>query len=109
MTDKPQLKSFIARIENLEAEKREILDDVKSVYAEAKAAGFNVPALKAIIRLRREDFDKRAEQERIIEEYMAALGMLATTELGRSAIARAAPTPTKLPDTDTSNAPFHAS
>ena len=39
----------------------------------------------------------------------AALGMLATTELGRSAIARAATTPAKLPDTDTSNAPFHAS
>ncbi len=68
-----------------------------------------MPALKAVVRLRREDFDKRAEQERIIEEYMAALGMLATTELGRSAIARAAPTPAKLPDTDTSNAPFHAS
>ena len=107
MTDKPQLKSFIARIENLEAEKREILDDVKSVYAEAKDAGLNVPALKAVIRLRREDFDKRAEQERIIEEYMAALGMLASLPLGQSAIARAAPIPAKLPETDTSRPPFH--
>lgn len=73
---KDQLKSIIERIERLEEEKKTISDDIKDVYAEAKGNGFDVKALRTIIRMRKEDADKRQEQETILETYMLALGML---------------------------------
>jgi len=73
---KDQLKSIIERIERLEEEKKTISDDIKDVYAEAKGSGFDVKALRTIIRMRKEDADKRQEQETILETYMLALGML---------------------------------
>ena len=73
---KDQLKSIIERIERLEEEKKAIADDIKDVYAEAKGNGFDVKALRTIIRMRKEDADDRREQEAILETYMHALGML---------------------------------
>jgi uncharacterized protein (UPF0335 family) len=73
---KDQLKAFVERIERLEEEKKAIADDIKGVYGEAKGNGFDVKALRAIIRLRKEDPAKRAEHEAILETYMHALGML---------------------------------
>ena len=73
---KDQLKSIIERIERLEEEKKAIADDIRDVYAEAKANGFDVKALRMIVRLRKQDADERREQEAILETYMHALGML---------------------------------
>jgi uncharacterized protein (UPF0335 family) len=73
---KAQLKSIIERIERLEEEKAQIGSDVKDIYAEAKGNGFDVKALRSIIRLRKQDPDDRNQQETILETYMQALGML---------------------------------
>jgi uncharacterized protein (UPF0335 family) len=73
---KDQLKAFVERVERLEEEKKAISDDIKDVYAEAKGNGFDVKALRTIIRLRKQDADERREQETILETYMHALGML---------------------------------
>jgi len=73
---KDHLKAFVERIERLEEEKKTISDDIRDVYAEAKSTGFDVKALRAIMRLRKQDVDERKEQEAILETYMHALGML---------------------------------
>jgi uncharacterized protein (UPF0335 family) len=73
---KDHLKAFIERIERLEEEKKALADDIRDVYAEAKGTGFDVKALRAIVRLRKQDTDERKEHEAILETYMHALGML---------------------------------
>ena len=73
---KDQLKSVIERVERLEEEKKTISDDIRDVYAEAKGNGFDVKALRTIVRLRKQDANERAEEETIPETYMQALGML---------------------------------
>ena len=73
---KDQLKAFVERIERLEEEKKTISDDIRDVYAEAKGNGFDVKALRTIVRLRKQDESERQEQETILETYMQALGML---------------------------------
>jgi uncharacterized protein (UPF0335 family) len=73
---KDQLKAIIERIERLEEEKKAISDDIRDVYAEAKGNGYEVKALRAIVRMRKEDADDRREHETILETYMQALGML---------------------------------
>ena len=71
-----QLKSIIERVENLEADKAQIADDIKEIYAEAKGNGYDVAALRTVIRLRKQDKHERAEQEAILETYLHALGMV---------------------------------
>jgi uncharacterized protein (UPF0335 family) len=73
---KDQLKAIIERIERLEEEKKAISGDIRDVYAEAKGNGYNVAALRTVIRLRKQDKNERAEQEAIVETYLHALGML---------------------------------
>jgi len=73
---KDQLKSIIERVERLEEDKRAISDDIKDVYSEAKGNGFDAKALRRIVALRKQDPDKRAEQDAILDTYMHALGML---------------------------------
>jgi uncharacterized protein (UPF0335 family) len=73
---KDHLKAFIERIERLEEEKKAIADDVRDVYAEAKANGFDTKALRTIVRMRKQDADERREHEAILETYLHALGML---------------------------------
>ena len=73
---KDQLKSVIERVERLEEEKKTISDDIRDVYAEAKGNGFDIKALRTIVRLRKQDANERREQETILETYMHALGML---------------------------------
>ena len=73
---KDHLKAFVERVERLEEEKKTIADDIRDVYAEAKATGFDVKALRTIVRLRKQDVDERKEHEAILETYMHALGML---------------------------------
>ena len=73
---KDQLKAIVERIEHLEEEKKSIADDIKDVYAEAKGNGYDVKALRTIVRMRKQDPNERAEQETILETYLQALGML---------------------------------
>jgi uncharacterized protein (UPF0335 family) len=81
-----QIKAIVERIERLEEEKRTIATDIKEVYAEAKANGFDTKILRKVIGLRRKEAAERAEEEALIATYMAALGMLADTPLGRAAM-----------------------
>ena len=73
---KEHLTAFIERIEKLEEEKKAISDDIKDVFAEAKGNGYDVKALRAVLRIRKQDKDERMEQEAILETYLHALGML---------------------------------
>ena len=73
---KDQLKAIVERIERLEEEKKTISDDIRDVYAEAKGNGYDVKALRTIVRMRKQDANERAEEETILETYMQALGML---------------------------------
>lgn len=73
---KDHLKAFVERIERLEEEKKTISDDIRDVYAEAKGNGFDVKALRQVVRLRKQDKDERKEHEAILDTYLAALGML---------------------------------
>jgi uncharacterized protein (UPF0335 family) len=73
---KDQLRSVIERVEKLEEEKKAISDDIRDVFAEAKVNGFDVKALRTIVRLRKIDVSEREEQDAILETYMHALGML---------------------------------
>ena len=73
---KDQLKAFVERIERLEEEKKAIADDIRDVYAESKANGFDVKALRQIVKLRKIEPTEREEQGAILETYMNALGML---------------------------------
>jgi uncharacterized protein (UPF0335 family) len=73
---KDHLKAFVERIERLEEEKKALSEDIKDIYAEAKGNGFDVKALRQVIKIRKQDKDERAEQEAILETYLQALGML---------------------------------
>jgi len=72
---KDQLKAVIERIERLEEEKKATSDDIRDVYAEAKGNGFDIRALRSIVRLRKLDTDERREQQEVLDTYMHALGM----------------------------------
>jgi uncharacterized protein (UPF0335 family) len=84
-----QLKSYVERIEHLNGEKDAISADLRDLYAEAKGNGYDVKALRTIIRMRKQDANERAEQETILETYMHALGMLADLPLGQAALKKA--------------------
>ena len=68
------LRQFIERIEKLTEEKADIMDAIKEVYNEAKSNGFDVPVLRQIIKNRKQDREKLAEQEELMAVYMTALG-----------------------------------
>lgn len=70
-----ELRLLIERIERLEEEKKAIGDDVKDVYGEAKARGYDTKTMRAIVRLRKMEKNARQEAEMMLETYMQALGM----------------------------------
>jgi uncharacterized protein (UPF0335 family) len=70
-----QLRAFVERIERLEEEKKTVADDIKDVYGEAKAMGFDTKILKKVIALRKKDDQQRQEEELILDTYLHALGM----------------------------------
>jgi uncharacterized protein (UPF0335 family) len=76
-SSKDQLRAFVSRIERLEEEKAALANDLREVYAEAKGTGFDVKALRAVIRLRKQDENKRREEEMVLATYLHALGMVA--------------------------------
>ena len=68
-----QLKQYISKIERLESDKADISDDIKQVYDEAKANGFDTKIMKKVVRLKRMDRDSLAEEEAILDLYRSAL------------------------------------
>ena len=71
-----QLKSIIARVEKLEEEKAGIANDIRDVFAEAKGNGFDVKAIRQIIKIRKMEPQEREEAETVLDTYLHALGML---------------------------------
>ncbi len=74
-TTDDRLRLLIERVERLEEEKKGIADDIRDVYAEAKAVGYDVKIMRQIVRLRKMSPDDRAEMEAILDTYKAALGI----------------------------------
>jgi uncharacterized protein (UPF0335 family) len=70
-----QLKSIVDRIERLTEEKKGLAEDIREIYAEAKANGFDTKVLRQVIALRDKDLAERQEQEAIMDLYLEALGM----------------------------------
>jgi uncharacterized protein (UPF0335 family) len=70
-----RLKSFLERIERLNEERQGISDDIKEIYAEAKAVGFDAPTIRKLISERKKPKEKRQEQMELFELYAAAIGM----------------------------------
>jgi uncharacterized protein (UPF0335 family) len=70
-----QLRLFIERIERLEEEKKAIADDIRDVYAEAKASGYDPRIMRMVVRLRKMESHDRQEQDAILETYRSALGL----------------------------------
>ncbi|MCX7339844.1 MAG: DUF2312 domain-containing protein [Hyphomicrobiales bacterium] len=69
-----QLKSIVQRIERLEDEKKTIADDIKEVYSEAKANGYDVKVLRKVISIRKRDLRERREEEAVLDLYLQAVG-----------------------------------
>lgn len=70
-----RLKSFIERIERLEEEKAGLATDIKDIYGEAKAVGFDAKIMRKLIRLRKMEEAARNEEDMLLETYKAAIGM----------------------------------
>ena len=70
-----QLRLFIERIERLEEEKKGMQDDIKDVYLEAKATGYDPKTMRTIVRLRKMEKNARDEAEALLDTYKAALGL----------------------------------
>ena len=96
MTDEPggnskgMLASYVERIEALEAEKKGLADDIKDIYTEVRAAGLSAKHVRAIIKERRQDPAERRAFEETLDQYRAALGMLADSPLGAAAMKKRA-------------------
>jgi len=71
-----QLRSVVERIERLEEEKKGIADDIREVYGEAKANGYDTKVLRQVISLRKQDMSERQEQDAVRDLYLHALGMI---------------------------------
>ena len=69
-----KLRQTVAKIERLEEEKKEVAEQIKEIYAEAKAFGFDTKALRQVIKLRKIDKADRDEAEMVLETYLIALG-----------------------------------
>lgn len=77
-----QLRSIVERIERMEEEKAERAADIREIYAEAKANGFVVPAIRQIIKMRKKDAAERQEEESTLAVYCRAMGMQYSFDLG---------------------------
>ena len=69
-----RLRTIVERIERLEQEKSEVMEQIKEAFAEAKGAGFDVKILRKVVRLRKQDRAKRQEEEAILDLYLSAIG-----------------------------------
>lgn len=73
--DANRLLSYLERIEHLEEEKKVLQNDIKEIFEEAKAANFDVKAIKELLKIRKMDDQERESQEYVVEQYRKALGM----------------------------------
>jgi len=71
-----RLKAFIERIERLEEEKAELVEDLKEVYGEAKATGFDIKTIRRLVKLRKMDVEKRREEDELLALYKSAIGLV---------------------------------
>ncbi len=85
-----QLRAFIERIERMAEEKAAVAADIKEIYAEAKANGFDTKILRAVVRIRKQDANERMEQEALLELYLSALGMAPAPDEDTDSFAREA-------------------
>ena len=69
-----RLRTIVERIERLEQEKSEVMEQIKEIFSEAKGAGFDVKILRKVVRLRKQDRAKRQEEEAILDLYLSAIG-----------------------------------
>ena len=74
-TAKDELRSYVERVERLEEEKAALAQDIKDIFENAKQKGYDVPALKEVIKLCKMDADDRRDKELLLATYMNALGM----------------------------------
>ena len=70
-----RLRAFVERVERLEEEKTALMEDIKEIYGEAKAMGFDVKTLRKIVSLRKMETEKRREEDELLELYKSAIGM----------------------------------
>jgi uncharacterized protein (UPF0335 family) len=70
-----RLKSFLERIERLEEEKKALAEDIRDIYGEAKATGFDPKIIRKIVSLRKTNLEKRREEQELLDLYMSAIGM----------------------------------
>jgi uncharacterized protein (UPF0335 family) len=70
-----KIKSFVERVEKMESEKRDISQDIKEIFAEAKSLGFDTKTIKKLVKLRSIETDKRREEQALLETYAAAIQM----------------------------------
>lgn len=75
-----QLKLFIEKIERLEDERSELSENIREVFSEAKAVGFDPKVMKQLIKIRKMKQEDFQEQEELLDIYKQALGMLPTFE-----------------------------
>jgi uncharacterized protein (UPF0335 family) len=75
-SSKEYLNQFMARIERLEEDKKNILEEIKDIYAESKAQGFDTKVLRQIVQIRKIDKAKLEEREELLDLYKHALGMV---------------------------------
>ncbi len=71
-----RLRTIVERIERLNQDHDDIAVDIKEVYAEAKAEGYDVKVIRKIVALRRMDPAYRLELEALIDLYLSAIGGL---------------------------------
>ncbi len=70
-----ELRSFIERIERLDAEKKDLADQQKEVMAEAKSRGYDTKIIRKLVTIRKKDPQEISEEEAVLELYREALGM----------------------------------
>lgn len=73
-TTRGKLRQLVVKIERLEEEKKELSDDIKEVYAEAKALGFDTKAVRRVIRERKREAAEREEEQMVFDTYWNAAG-----------------------------------
>ena len=75
IVESEKLKQIIGKIENIEAERQEIAEQLKDTYNEAKAQGFDIKIIKHVLKLKQKDKNQLAEEESLIDLYRGALGI----------------------------------
>ena len=75
-TGADQLRQYIERVERLEEEKRALMADIRDIYSEAKATGFEPKIMRQLIKLRAMDTDILAEQDMLLSTYRDAIGLI---------------------------------